>query len=85
MALKTCKVSCFDLYKLNIRLKLVPAASMRRSPRPCKFSVTDEWVEEIGHCQTSIFVKVKSPEISIRFAYKTSNAGWKRVRDHPLR
>ncbi len=49
--------------QLNIRLKLVPAASTRRSPKLCEFSVTTNGLRNIGRGQTRITVKVKHPEI----------------------
>ena len=56
-----CPVSI--LRKLNIRLKLVPAVSARRWRKLCGFSAINDWVEDIGHGQTAISVKVKHPEV----------------------
>jgi hypothetical protein len=63
MAVKTCRVSCLDLNGVEHAVEVSAGSLYGLSPRRCGFSVTNEWVEDIGRGQKPLSVKVKHPEI----------------------
>jgi hypothetical protein len=63
VALKTWTVSCFDLKQVKHTVEVSAGSVYEAVAQALRILRDNEWVEEIGHGQTPIFVKVKSPEI----------------------
>jgi hypothetical protein len=63
VALKTCKVSCFDLNQVEHMVEVSAASVYEAVAQALRIVRDNEWVDDIGHGQTSIVVKVKHPEI----------------------
>jgi hypothetical protein len=63
VALKTCKVSCFDLRGVEHTIEVSAGSVYEAVAQALRIFRDNEWVEDIGRGQTPIFVKVKSPEI----------------------
>ena len=63
MALKTCKVSCFDLKQVEHMVEVSAASVYEAVAQALRIFRDNEWVDDIGHGQTPIVVKVKHPEI----------------------
>lgn len=63
MALKTCSVSCFDLKEVKHTVEVSAGTIYEAVAQALRIFRDNEWVEDIGRGQTSISVKVKSPEI----------------------
>jgi hypothetical protein len=83
--LKTCKVSCFDLKEVKHTVEVSAGSVYKAVAQALRIFRDNNWVEDIGHGQTPITVKVKHPEMSIRFACRTSSGGWKPAPAHPPR
>ena len=63
MALKTCKVSCFDLKQIEHTVEVSAASVYEAVAQALRIFRDNEWVDDIGRGQTAIVVKVKHPEI----------------------
>ena len=63
MALKTCKVSCFDLKQVEHTVEVSATSVYEAVAQALRIFRDNEWVDDIGHGQTPIMVKVKHPEI----------------------
>jgi hypothetical protein len=63
VALKTCKVSCFDLNKVEHTVEVSAASVYEAVAQALRIFRDNEWVDDLGHGQTAIVVKVKHPEI----------------------
>ena len=63
MALKTCKVSCVDLGGVEHTVEVSAGSLYEAVAQALRMFRDNEWVEETGHGQTAISVKVKHPEI----------------------
>jgi hypothetical protein len=63
VALKTCKVSCFDLKEVKHTVEVSAGSVYEAVAQALRICRDNNWVEEIGHSQTPITVKVKHPEI----------------------
>ena len=63
MALKTCKVSCFDLQGVEHDGEVSAGSVYEAVAQALRIFRDNEWVEDIGRGQTPISVKVKHPEI----------------------
>ena len=63
MALKTCKVSCFDLKEVKHTVEVSASSVYEAVAQALRIFRDNEWVEDLGRGQTRISVKVKSPEI----------------------
>ncbi len=63
MALKTCKVSCFDLRGVEHAIEVSAGSVYEAVAQALRIFRDKEWVEDIGRGQTPISVKVKHPEI----------------------
>jgi hypothetical protein len=64
VALKTCKVvSCFDLKEIKHTVEVSAGSVYEAVAQALRIFRDNAWVEDIGHGQTPITVKVKHPEI----------------------
>ena len=63
MALKTRKVSCFDLKQVEHTVEVSAASVYEAVAQALRIFRDNEWVDEIGHGRKPIVVKVKHPEI----------------------
>ena len=63
MALKTCKVSCFDLKEVKHTVEVSAGSVYEAVAQALRIFRDNEWVEDIGRGQTPISVKVTHPEI----------------------
>jgi hypothetical protein len=63
VALKTCKVSCFDLRGVEHAVEVCVGSVYEAVAQALRIFRDNNWVEDIGHGQTPITVKVKHPEI----------------------
>ena len=63
MALKTCKVSCFDLKEVKHTVEVSAGSVYEAVAQALRIFRDNEWVEDLGRGQTPISVKVKSSEI----------------------
>ena len=63
MALKTCKVSCFDLKEVKHTVEVSAGSVYEAVAQALRIFRDNDWVEDIRHGQTPISVKVKHPEI----------------------
>jgi hypothetical protein len=63
VALKTCKVSCFDLRGVEHAIEVSAGSVYEAVAQALRIFRDNEWVEDIGRGQTPISVKVKHPEI----------------------
>ena len=63
MALKTCKVSCFDLKGVQHTIEVSAASAYEAVALALKIFRDNDWVDDIGHGQTRISVKVKHPDV----------------------
>jgi hypothetical protein len=63
VALKTCKVSCFDLKEVKHTVEVSAGSVYEAVAQALRIFRDNEWVEDIGRGQTQISVKVKHPEI----------------------
>src|SRR5208283_5563465 len=63
VALRTCKVSCFDLKKVKHTVEVSASSIYEAVAQALRIFRDNEWVEDIGRGQTPISVKVKHPEI----------------------
>ena len=63
MALKTCRVSCFDLKQVKHTVEVSAGSVYEAVAQALRIFRDNEWVEDIGRGQTPISVKVKYPEI----------------------
>jgi hypothetical protein len=63
MALKTCKVSCFDLRGVEHAIEVSAGSVYEAVAQALRIFRDNEWVEDIGRDQTPITVKVEHPEI----------------------
>jgi hypothetical protein len=61
VALKTCKVSCFDLREVKQTVEV--SVGYEAVAQALRILRDNEWVEDLGRGQTPISVKVTSPEI----------------------
>jgi hypothetical protein len=61
--LKTCKVSCFDLKEVKHTVEVSAGSVYEAVAQALRIFRDNNWVEDIGHGQTPITVKVKHPEI----------------------
>ena len=62
MALKTCKVSCFDLKEVKHTVEVSAGSVYEAVAQALRIFRDNEWVEDLGRDQTPTTVKVKSPE-----------------------
>ena len=63
MTLKACKVSCFDLQGVEHTVEVSAGSVYEAVAQALRIFRGNEWVENIGHGQTLLSVKVKHPEI----------------------
>ena len=63
VTLKTCRVSCLDLRGIEHAVKASAGSLYEAVAQALRIFRDNNWVEDIGHGQTPITVKVKSPEI----------------------
>jgi len=63
MALKTCKVTCFDLKQVEHTVEVSAGSVYEAVAQALRILRDNEWVEKMGHGRTPIVVKVKHPEI----------------------
>jgi hypothetical protein len=63
VALKTCKVFCFDLKQVEQVVEVSAGSDYEAVAQALRIFRDNEWVDDIGHGQTSIVVKVKHPEV----------------------
>jgi hypothetical protein len=63
VALKTCKVSCVDLKQVKHTVEVSAGSVYEAVTQALRTFRDNEWVEDLGHGQTLISVKVKSPQI----------------------
>jgi hypothetical protein len=63
VALKTCKVSCFDLKEVKHTVEVSAVSVYEAVAQALRIFRDNEWIEDIGRGQTPITVKVKHPEI----------------------
>ena len=63
VALKTCKVSCFDLKEVKHTVEVSAGSVYEAVALALRIFRDNEWVEDLGRGQTPISVKVKHPEI----------------------
>ncbi len=63
VALRTCKVSCFDLKEVKYTVEVSAGSVYEAVAQALRIFRDNEWVEDIGRGQTPISVKVKHPEI----------------------
>ena len=63
VALKTCKVFCFDLKEVKHTVEVSAGSVYEAVAQALRIFRDNNWVEDIGHGQTPITVKVKHPEI----------------------
>jgi hypothetical protein len=56
VALKTCKVSCFDLRGVEHAVEVCVGSVYEAVAQALRIFRDNEWVEDIGRCQTPIFV-----------------------------
>jgi hypothetical protein len=63
VALRTCKVSCFDLKEVKHTVEVSAGSVYEAVAQALRIFRDNEWVEDIGRGQTPISVKVKHPEI----------------------
>src|SRR5712692_5497994 len=61
--LKTCKVSCVDLKEVKHTVEVSAGSVYEAVAQALRTFRDNAWVEDIGHGQTPITVKVKHPEI----------------------
>ena len=61
--LKTCKVSSFDLKEVKHTVEVSAGSVYEAVAQALRIFRDNNWVEDIGHGQTPITVKVKHPEI----------------------
>jgi hypothetical protein len=61
--LKTCKVSCFDLKEVKHTVEVSAGSVYEAVAQALRIFRDNEWIEDMGHGQTPITVKVKHPEI----------------------
>jgi hypothetical protein len=59
----TCKVSCFDLKEVKHTVEVSAGSVYEAVAQALRIFRDNDWVEDIGHGQTPISVKVKHPEI----------------------
>jgi hypothetical protein len=63
VALKRCKVSCFDLKEVKHTVEVSAGSVYEAVAQALRIFRDNEWVEDIGRGQTPITVKVNHPEI----------------------
>src|ERR1700691_3581977 len=63
VALKTHKVSCFDLKEVKHTVEVSAGSVYEAVAQALRIFRDNEWVEHLGRGQTPITVKVKHPEI----------------------
>jgi hypothetical protein len=63
VVLKTCKVSCVELKQVEHIVEVSAASVYEAVAQALRIFRDNEWVDDIGHGQTPILVKVKHPEI----------------------
>jgi len=63
VTLKTCKVSCFDLKQVEHIVEVSAGSVYEAVAQTLRIFRDNEWVDEIGHGQTPIVVKVEHREI----------------------
>ena len=63
MALKTCKVSYFDLRGVEHAVEVTVGSVYEAVAQAPRIFRDNEWVEDIGRGQTPISVKIRHPEI----------------------
>ena len=59
LPLKTCKVSCFDLKEVKHTVEVSAGSVYEAVAQALRIFRDNNWVEDIGHGQTPIIVKVK--------------------------
>jgi hypothetical protein len=63
VALKTCKISCVDLKQVEHMVEVSATSVYEAVAQALRIFRDNEWLDDIGHGQTTIMVKVKHPEI----------------------
>jgi hypothetical protein len=63
VALKTSKVSCFDLKEVKHTVEVSAGSVYEAVAQALRIFPDNEWVDDFGRGQTPISVKVKTPEI----------------------
>jgi hypothetical protein len=63
VALKTCKVSCFDLMQVEHTVEVSAGSVYEALAQALRIFPDNEWVDDIGYCRTPIVVTVKHPEV----------------------
>lgn len=61
--MKTCKVSCFDLQGVEHAIEVSAGSLYEAVAQALRIFRDNDWVQDFGHGQTPISVKVKHPEI----------------------
>jgi hypothetical protein len=65
VALKTCKVSCFDLKEVKHTVEVSAGSVYEAVAQALRIFRDNEWVQDIGHGQTPITVKPESGVIRL--------------------
>jgi hypothetical protein len=63
MAVRTCKISCRDLANIEHTVEVTASSLFEAVAQALCIFRENEWVDEIGHGQTLLAVRVKQPEI----------------------
>jgi hypothetical protein len=63
MPIRTCRVSCRDLAGTEHTVEVTASSLYEAVAQALRILRENEWVDEIGHGQTVLAVKIKQPEI----------------------
>jgi hypothetical protein len=76
VALRACRVSYRELNGIDHSIEVVAESLYHAVAQGLHVIRENDWVGDIGHGQTTIFVVAKHPEVEHKSAYWTSTDGW---------
>jgi hypothetical protein len=85
MSLRTCTVSYCDLKGVEHAIEVTADSLYEAVAQGLRVFRENDWIDEVGHGQTTISVVVNSPRFSTKFAFRTSNGGSNRKGGLPPR